>query len=102
MDAKETTDAEENYNKTVGVGSYYSSTVHKISPFRSFKSILPNMEKTNKSMVPGKFRTRTLVHGASADSMLTSSEPEGALKEQPRHTLTNTEEKVGENSKPSF
>ena len=78
MGAQETTDAEENYNKTVGVGSYYSSTVHKISPFRSFKSILPNMDKTNKSMVPGKLRTRTLVHGASADSIFTAFEPEGA------------------------
>ena len=79
--AQETTEAEEHYNKTVDESTYFSSTVHKISPFRSFKSILPSMDKTTKSMQPGKLRAHTLTRGGTDDFSHTSTEPQGAIWE---------------------
>ena len=41
LSTEETTIAEEDYKKTVGKNTYFSSTVHKICPL---KSLLPGMD----------------------------------------------------------
>ena len=93
LSVEETTIAEEDYNRTVGENTYFSSTVHKICPF---KSLLPSMDQQYKSMITAKQKPQNFDRGGCLELVRTTSTPQVMREVKPMRSQTNSKEKEGE------